>query len=463
MEVIKMINFENSLNAAKRQLFTWNAYTKLDEITLVRDTKGQISVYLTSKSTQQILENELQIIKNNLTQTLGGFFSGALFIEGKEEWTKDLFKEIRKLRINDPTPPTMQTSTSKWYLIERGIAKKAWIQCTQSENAAWAYELTQPGSPKVLPKIVTFYSFKGGMGRTTSLAAVAFELLRQHKNVLMLDTDLEAPGLSTLFFPPDDEGHINKGIVDYLQLKNIDTSTPVDMTEYIIPLISPSYIENNMGKLYLVSGGQLNDEFLLKLARIDTQELTGEKLKSHFIQLLTDCYKALDDDGGIDYILIDSRAGFHDMAGIVTAQLPHGVVLFGKNSFQSWFGIQQAIRTIATSQADKPFALIVDSGCGFNSLVSEEEKENFKAKAYEIFCTNYYDNDIQPGLNAHGEAHDPIFIRYSPVLAGDIPFYDESKVTELKKQLSDESYKELTYRIMKQFGENPIGGLELNE
>lgn len=457
-----MINFENSLNTAKHQLLAWSSYAKLTEITLVRDAKGQISIYLMPKSKPKIDSDELRAITNTLAKTLGSFFSGTLFIENAEEWTKDLFKKIRELRIEDPNPPATTTSP-KWYLIERGIAKKAWIQCSQNENSAWSYESTQPGSKKTLPKIVTFYSYKGGMGRTTALTAVAFELLRQHKNVLMIDTDLEAPGLSTFFFPADDEGLINKGTVDYLQLKNMDKNAVIDMTEYIIPLISPSYIDSDMGKLYLVSGGQLNDEFLLKLARIDTQELNGEKLKALFIQLLKDCCSALESDGGIDYILIDSRAGFHDMAGIVTAQLPHGVVLFGKDSFQSWFGIQQAVRTIATSQTDKPFAIIVDSGCGFNGLVSEEEKDNFRAKSYEIFCTNYYDNDIQPGLNAHGEAHDPIFIRYSATLAGDIPLYDGKKVVELKKQLSDWSYKELTYRIMEQFGENPMGGSELNE
>lgn len=76
------------------------------------------------------------------------------------------------------------------------------------------------------------------------------------------------------------------------------------------------------------------------------------------------------------------------MAGVVTAQIPHGVVLFGKDSFQSWFGIQQAVRTIATSQEDKPFAIMVDSACGVNGTVSEKEKEHFRQKSYEIFCSD---------------------------------------------------------------------------
>ena len=105
-------------------------------------------------------------------------------------------------------------------------------------------------------------------------------------------------------------GYIRKGTVDYLQEKGMDPNTPVNMPDYIIPLTSPVYMEAGMGNLYLVSGGKLNDEFLLKLARIDSQELVGENLKKNLVQLLKDCCEALKDSGGIDYILIDSRAGW---------------------------------------------------------------------------------------------------------------------------------------------------------
>ena len=153
-------------------------------------------------------------------------------------------------------------------------------------------------------------------------------------------------------------------------------------------------------------------------------------------------------------------AGFHDMAGVVTAQIPHGVVLFGKDSFQSWFEIQQAVRTIATSQADKPFAIMVDSACGVNGIVSEEEKERFRQKSYEVFCSEYYDNDMQPGIRASREAHDPVFVRYTPALSGDVPLYDENRVADLKIQLSDQPYLEIAERIMKWFGETQEGDAE---
>jgi len=44
--------------------------------------------------------------------------------------------------------------------------------------------------------LTTFYSFKGGVGRTQSLYNVAARLTAVRRKVLMVDVDLEAPGLS---------------------------------------------------------------------------------------------------------------------------------------------------------------------------------------------------------------------------------------------------------------------------
>ena len=97
-----------------------------------------------------------------------------------------------------------------WFMLERAIAKKAWVERTGMERAVWPYE---DALAKRNPKVVTFYSFKGGMGRTTALAAAALSLSKEGKNILAIDTDIEAPGLASLFF---DETSMSWGTVDYL-------------------------------------------------------------------------------------------------------------------------------------------------------------------------------------------------------------------------------------------------------
>src|SRR6266550_2779751 len=47
------------------------------------------------------------------------------------------------------------------------------------------------------PFWVTFYSYKGGVGRTLALANTAVLLAQSGRNVLMVDFDLEAPGLDS--------------------------------------------------------------------------------------------------------------------------------------------------------------------------------------------------------------------------------------------------------------------------
>lgn len=390
-----MTSFSSSLQAAKTTIEKYPKAHDITEATLVRDAKGKVSVYLQSVIGQTFTQSDIVDLKNRLTTDLGQFFSKSLYVEGIEPWTADVFTRLKELRVAD----TPTASSIQWYIVERGIAKKAWIQCNQRENAAWSYESTQAGAAQPYPKIVTFYSYKGGMGRTTALVASALELIRQHKNVLMIDTDLEAPGLSTFFYPESDDASISKGVVDYILEQGLDPNVPANMNDYLLQLISPNYINEGYGNLFLVCSGKLDDDFLGKLARIDSQELVEGKLKLCLTNLLKNCKDTLQTSGGIDYILIDSRAGFHDMAGIVTAQLPHGVVLFGKDSYQSWFGIQKALKAISTSQADKPFALIVDSCCGTNGILSEQEKESFLKKSFETFCSAYYDGETaQPGM-----------------------------------------------------------------
>ena len=50
--------------------------------------------------------------------------------------------------------------------------------------------------------VTTFYSFKGGVGRTMALVNVAVELAQRGRRVLAVDFDLEAPGIDTFELVP---------------------------------------------------------------------------------------------------------------------------------------------------------------------------------------------------------------------------------------------------------------------
>src|SRR5687768_6487561 len=77
-------------------------------------------------------------------------------------------------------------------------------------------------------KIITFYSYKGGTGRTMLLANVAWILASNGYRVLTVDWDLEAPGLHRYFAPflIDKKLESSDGIIDMITHFAVQAMTP---------------------------------------------------------------------------------------------------------------------------------------------------------------------------------------------------------------------------------------------
>ena len=114
-----MVSFENALDTAKSRIARWNDFAGLDEVNLVRDAKGRISVYVVPQNHYTVAENSVDVLKNDLTTNIGGFFSDTIFVEGAEDWTKDLFDKIHELRVEDQDPPSGANTSVKWYVVVR--------------------------------------------------------------------------------------------------------------------------------------------------------------------------------------------------------------------------------------------------------------------------------------------------------------------------------------------------------
>src|SRR5438128_5816862 len=68
-------------------------------------------------------------------------------------------------------------------------------------------------------RIVTFYSYKGGTGRSMAVANVAWVLALNGYRVLVIDWDLEAPGIHRYFHPflEDKELRETEGLLDLVE------------------------------------------------------------------------------------------------------------------------------------------------------------------------------------------------------------------------------------------------------
>lgn len=71
--------------------------------------------------------------------------------------------------------------------------------------------------------IVTFYSYKGGVGRSTTLASCASFLAINHKKkIVILDCDFEAPGFTNFYLTNPCSPIYSDGLVEYFMDDNSD-------------------------------------------------------------------------------------------------------------------------------------------------------------------------------------------------------------------------------------------------
>ncbi len=188
---------------------------------------------------------------------------------------------------------------------------------------------------------VTFYSFKGGAGRTMALANVGALLAKWGFRVLVIDWDLEAPGLQK-FFPIQQRGE-RRGLVDLFQ--DYAHQKLAQWRNYTAEI----EIENAEGKLDLIPAGA-SDHYLKKLHSLDWERLYAENQFGQFLETLRDDWKR-----EYEFILIDSRTGYADIAGITTVQMPDILLLLVTPSSQSLDGSLQVVNQSASRREQLPF------------------------------------------------------------------------------------------------------------
>lgn len=211
-------------------------------------------------------------------------------------------------------------------------------------------------------KIVTFYSYKGGVGRSMAMANVAWLLAEKYgRKVLMIDWDLEAPGLHKYFDLRDE--NINKGLIDllrdYKKLVSEKASLPDELfilRDYIKPIKSFS----NDGSISILPAGRQDDgQYKTRVNEFNWEEFYDKWHGFGFMEYFKKQLKL-----SSEIILIDSRTGVTDHGAICTLQLPDVVVLLFALNEQNLKGIESVVQTILTKAPDvaetkRPPALVL--------------------------------------------------------------------------------------------------------
>ena len=207
-------------------------------------------------------------------------------------------------------------------------------------------------------QIVTFYWYKGGTGRTMAMANVGWILASAGHRVLMVDWDLEAPGLHRYLHPflHDKELVASTGIIDIVLDFAIQATTPAsgeDDTEsgWYLPLadvlryaISIDW-QFDKGQLDILPAGQQTPAYASRVNSFNWDNFYERLGGGAFLEALRQSMRR-----EYDYVLIDSRTGVSDTSGICTVQMPDQVVVCFTLNRQSIEGAAAVARSIVAER-----------------------------------------------------------------------------------------------------------------
>ena len=182
-------------------------------------------------------------------------------------------------------------------------------------------------------RLVTFYSYKGGVGRSMALANVALLLAQRGLKVLAVDFDLEAPGLER-YFGDFEQRETGPGLLRMVA-DVAGGHEPVDYRRYVGLVATPTAHPITL----LASGREQDSSYSKTLEHFDWEELFARHGGGDFFEALRTRWRQ-----DFDIVLIDSRTGLSDTGGICTIQLPDVVVAMFTANFQSLYGVRDVMR-----------------------------------------------------------------------------------------------------------------------
>ncbi|WP_029008941.1 ParA family protein [Azospirillum halopraeferens] len=292
-----------------------------------------------------------------------------------------------------------------------GDIEKVWVIDRLATESRWeTIAEVSSGAPRIV-----FFSIKGGVGRSTALAASAWSLAMQGKRVLVLDLDLESPGLSSALLPPDRQPAY--GITDWLVEDLVDNGDALLADMYGTSDLPTS------GSIYLVPAhGRAMGEYVSKLGRCWMPKRNHRGAPESWSVRLNRLVEHLESLHRPDVILIDSRAGIDEVAAACVTDLgAHTVLMFAIQGQQTWTGyqalfsywMQRGVITDIRNRLQLVAGLVPDDERRLEYLTA------LRGDSYALFEDTY--DEVEPGEISHWNfeedddvaPHSPLAIRWN--------------------------------------------------
>jgi CobQ/CobB/MinD/ParA nucleotide binding domain len=405
------VRFSDALARVREWTFTNQELLPKDTIFL-RDLRGRFRVIVRGVPT---LRQQFDDALASLHVALGAFSPGreSLCVNSEELFDANSFFSSQDLRPLSPDWPQSP------YLLDR-----------EPQNGDWLRGGLDP-IPDI--SLVTFYGVKGGVGRSTALALLAIRLAEQGRRVIVVDLDLESPGLTSVLSPP---GALPPfGMVDWFVENGVgqaDMSLAKDM------MTKSPLGRDAGGEILLVPAfGENEHDYLGKLSRAYLDQPAADKTID-FASVLRDGLAALAHVSGASVMLLDSRAGLHDIAASAIVRLGAHTLLFAANSPQTWRSYrllfehwQSFPERLPQFRAYLKFvdALIPETG-------RADHRESFVENAYSLLSDTIYEKtgpgelaEFNYDVQAIDAPHWPLPVRWSRVFQEFDPLSNDSQVS----------------------------------
>ena len=309
-------------------------------------------------------------------------------------------------------------------------ARNTWLVDRLQTNQDWLREPLVKHPP--IPTAVAF-SIKGGVGRTTAFALWAWSLARLGKNIILVDLDLEAPGVAGLLL--DEERQPDYGLVDWLVEALLgqpdETLLQECLSECALSSKEPGRIR------VLPAFGKKTKDYINKLGRIYMPTYAAEM--GQFSGLAERLLLLLEQLAGLsdrpDAVLLDARAGLHDIGSAAVTRLGAEVFLFGRDDYQAWQAYRQLFRhlskarSVSLGMADDDLRWRLKM-IGAQIEPTESAELRFKDTSYEVWSELYDDGvtiEEEEKLRDSGKPipqvferkdesapHFPLFVQFDP-------------------------------------------------
>lgn len=421
-----MVSFGDVLDLLVETCETQPAFASVARAVAVRDLDGHVRIALRIDA-PAVPALDVGALETALSGALGPWFEGPILVKEPVTATTRVAREVVTLTSHvlergldwpeagygDPaTGRRVQPPAGRWRKIEARLSKQAW---TNPDTVRLPWPLVQ-----AMPAIATFYSFKGGVGRTTLLSAIAWRLARKNKRVVVVDLDVEAPGAGTLL-----GGTAPRGLLDLL-LDHVGTGD-FDLESALSP--ASALDAESQARVDVLGTGRLDAGYFEKLARLDYSVsglLPGDVESPVEKALRALLYKLARRTPRPDYILLDARAGLHDVAGLSLHGLAHVDVLVARASEQAYQGLDLTIESLARRRKldDQRFLVahtFVPPVRG--TIEADAVEKEFEDHVYAIFQRHVHPHMNPANIPSPRDAgaHQPTLVRRTEVLETPAP------------------------------------------